>query len=134
MKDDLISDFVRVMVLTAIQVGVFVVLYDGVVEMYASYVGPMKRLGVSYGISLELGLNLLSVLACLNAIAQVFATRIQIRFLTAASAAVVWILFWRTIADVVPNRVALLSVAGTASFATGVLFMFPKLEMRVGLR
>lgn len=131
--DDLIPEFLRVIPLAMVQVAVFVVLYEAAVELYVRYVGPMNKI-FGFGMQVNLGMVLLSILASLNAIAQVFASRIQMRFLAAALSATVWIFYWGNIADVVPNRVVMLSTLGMVSFATGVLFMFPKFEVRVALR
>lgn len=131
--DDLVPELLRVIPLSIVQVAVFVVLYEAAVELYVQYIGPMNKI-FGFGTQVNHGLYLLSILACLNAIAQVFASRIRIRFLAAASAAIVWIFYWGNIADVVPNRVVMLSALGMVSLATGVLFMFPKIEVRVGLR
>ena len=133
MKDELIPEFLRVIPLAIVQVAVFVVLYEAGVEVYLRYVGPMNKI-FGFGMQVNNGLYLLSILAFLNAAAQVFTTRIQIRFLAAASAAVVWIFYWGNLADVVPNRVVMLSALGMVSLATGVLFMFPKIDVRVALR
>ena len=133
MKDDLIPEFLRVIPLAMVQVAVFVVLYQAAVELYVRNVGPMNSV-FGFGTQVNYGLYLLSILACLNAIAQVFTTRLHVRFLAAASAAVMWIFYWVNLTDVVPRRVATLSVLGMISFATGVLFMFPKVEVRVALK
>src|SRR5262245_2637780 len=123
--DDLIPEFLRVIPLAMVQVAVFVVLYEAAVEMYIRYFGPMNKI-FGFGLQVNYGLYLLSILAFLNAVGQVFVSRIQIRFLVAVSAAVVWIFYWGNIAEVVPTRVVMLSALGMVSFATGVLFMFPK--------
>ncbi len=134
MKDELIVDSFRVMALTALQVGVFVVLHDAAVETYVSHIVPMRGPGVSFGIALQIGIYLMSVLACLNSVAQVFAQRLVIRFIVAATAVAVWGFYWLNLTDVFPYRVAMLSAVGAISFATGVLFMLPKIDVRVELR
>ena len=133
MKDDLIPEFLRVIPLAMVQVAVFVVLYEAGVEVYVSNVGPMNKV-FGFGMQVNSGLYLLSILAFLNAVAQVFARRIGIRLLVAAAGATVWIFYWVNLTDVVPSRVVTLSALGMISFATGVLFMFPRIEVRVALR
>ena len=133
MKDDLIPEFLRVIPLALVQVAVFVVLYEAAVELNIRNLGPNDKI-FGFGMQVNNGLYVLSVLACLNATAQVFATKIQFRFLAAAAAAIVWTFYWVNISEVVPNRVLVLSALGMVALATGVLFMLPKVEVRVALK
>ena len=133
MKDDLAYSFFRVAGLTVIQVSVFVLFYEAIVETYGQYVSPMNKI-FGFGMQVNYSIVLLTILAGLNAIAQVFANQIRIRFATAILAAAVWIFYWGNIAVSVPNRFLMLSGLGMMSLMVGVLFMFPEIEVRVELK
>src|SRR6478609_1630382 len=122
MNDDssieLIKNGLRFTTLSLVQVCVFVILYDAIVDIYTSYVGPMNRL-FAFGQQLDNGMLLLCILAGLNSGAQILSDRLWIRLALPAIGALTWIFYWGNIADDVPNRFLALSCLGMASFLCG---------------
>ena len=133
MKDDVLVPFLKVAGLTVLQVSVFVLFYEAIVELYMRYVGPMNKI-FGFGMQVDQGIALLTILSALNSVAQVFANRIHIRLAAATFSATAWIVYWGNIASAVPNRFLMLSVLGMMSLMVGVLFTFPAVEVRVELK
>jgi hypothetical protein len=133
MKEDISVSFFKIAGLTILQVSVFLVFYEAIVEMYVRYIGPMNKV-FGFGMQMDYGIYLLTILATLNAIAQVFALQIRFRIAATALFTGVWILYWGNIADAVPNRFLMLSALGIMSLMVGVLFTFPEFEVRIELK
>ena len=109
--------------ISSAQVMIFITLYEATVETYVSNLGPMNRL-FGFDMQMDNGTYLLSILAGLNTLAQVFLEKLNLKFVAAILCAVVWISYWGNIADDVPNRFLLLSILGMLSFSSGVLLSF----------
>ena len=131
MRDDssfeLIRDAFAINALSLIQVCMFIILYDAIVDVYVSYAGPMNRI-FAFGQQLDYGLWLLCICAGLNSAAQVLIRQRWICLAAPTIAAILWLSYWSNIADEVPNRYLLLSTLGMASFLCGVL-LAPKKEL-----
>ena len=85
-----------------------------------------------FGMQMDNGTYLLSILAGINTLAQIFIEKLGIRLAATVICAAVWISYWGNIANEVPNRFMLLSVLGMLSFAAGVLLSFRADERRYG--
>ena len=133
MKDDVSLAFLKIAGLSILQVSVFLLLYEAIVEVYVRYVGPMKRV-FGFSMQMDYGISLLTLLATLNAFIQVFAKQIRIRVAATFLLAAVWIFYWGNIADAVPNRYLMLSALGMTSLMFGALFALPDIEVRVKLK
>lgn len=118
---ELIGPALRVTAVSATQVLVFVFLYEAAVEIYVSNVGPMNKI-FGFGMQMNYGLYLLSILAGVHALAHMLLIRIERKLISTVLCTAVWIAYWGNVTDVVPNRFALLSILGMLSFLTGVLF------------
>lgn len=116
----IIWDSFKVTAVSSMQVLIFIVLYEAAVEIYISNVGPMNKI-FGFGMQLDNGTYLLTILAGLNTLGQVFLEKLSLRFAAALLCAALWISYWGNIADDVPNRFILLSVLGMFSFFSGVL-------------
>jgi len=117
---ELIKNGLRFTTLSLVQVCVFVILYDAIIDTYISYVGPMNRL-FGFGQQFDNGTLLLCILAGLNSGAQILSERLWIRLALPAIGAVTWIFYWGNIEDDVPNRFLAISFLGMVSFLCGVL-------------
>ncbi len=127
----LIWNSFRVTAISAMQVLVFIVIYEASVEIYISKFGAMNKL-FGFGMQMDNGTYLLSILAGINTLAQIFIEKLGIRLGATVICGAVWISYWGNIANEVPNRFMLLSVLGMVSFAAGVLLSFRADERRYG--
>src|SRR6187551_3103237 len=98
MKDDVSISFFKIAGLTILQVSVFLVFYEAIVEMYVRYVGPMNKV-FGFGMQMDYGIYLLTILSTLNAITQIFAYQIRFRIGATALFACAWIFYWGNISD-----------------------------------
>jgi predicted acyltransferase len=99
---------------------IFLLLYEAAVEFYVSRFGPMNRV-FGFDMQLNRGMYLLCIISTVSTFAQLVVVELRIKLIAAAVAALLWLTYWGNIADVVPNRYALISVLGILSLAVGVL-------------
>ena len=119
--DDLVISALRISAVSAAQLVIFVVCYEAVVEVYRVKVGEMNKV-FGFGMQMNYGLYLLSILAAVHGLAHVLLIRLPHRLIVTVICSAVWILYWGNISDVVPNRFSLLSALGVVSFlVAGVL-------------
>lgn len=113
----------KITAISSFQVLVFVLIYEASVEIYVSNFGPMNKI-FGFGMQMDYGTYLLSILAGINTLAQIFLKKLIFRFTAAVLCAAVWISYWGNVADEVPNRFLLLSALGMLSFFSGVLLSY----------
>ena len=127
LPDELIWPALKVTAVSAAQVLAFVVLYEASVEVYVSNYGRMNKV-FGFGMQVNFGLYLLSILAGAHALAHFHLDTLEHKLISTVLCTALWIGYWGNIADVVPNRFALLSILGMLSFFVGVLLS----ERKVG--
>jgi len=132
-EEDVSIAFFKIAGLSILQVSVFILFYEAIVEIYVRYVGPMNKV-FGFGMQMDYGISLLTFLATMNAFVQIFSSHIPIRVAATFLLAAVWIFYWGNIADAVPNRYLMLSALGMTSLMFGALFALPDIEVRVELK
>ena len=129
LPDELIWPALKVTSVSAAQVLVFVFFYEAAVQVYVSNYAPMNKL-FGFGMQVDVGLYLLSILAGLHSLAHFHLTATEHKLISTILCTAVWIAYWGNIADVVPNRFALLSILGMLSFFIGALLSSPQVHSR----
>ena len=119
-EENLLAPVFKVTAISAAQVIVFVLLYEATVEIYVSNAGPMKS-DLGFGITLQLGGYLFSILAGIQSLTYLLLERSEHAAVATVLCIGIWIVYWGNVADVYPNRFALLTVLGVISLFVGVV-------------
>lgn len=110
----------RVLGISLIQIMMFLLLYEAAVEFYVSRFGPMNKV-FGFGMQMNYGMYLLCIITLVSTFAQLFAAELKAKLVAVSAAALLWIIYWGNIANVVPNRFLLISGLGIVSLSVGVL-------------
>lgn len=121
--DPLVWKAFEVVAISMIQVLTFVLIFEAVVETYVENVGEISEI-FGFGMQVNVAVYLLSILAGINSLAQIFIKDLGVRMVAPLCCAAIWIAYWGNIADVVPNRFIFLSTLGMIALYLGVLFGF----------
>lgn len=120
LADPLFWDANRVVAISLIQVMIFFLLYEAVVEIYVSNIGEMSKI-FGFGMQVNVAVYLMNILAGVNSLAQVFAKKLIFKMVAPLCCTAVWIGYWGNIVDVIPNRFIFLSLLGMIAFYMGAV-------------
>ena len=128
-NDDLIWISFRLLGISLIQVSIFILLYEAAIEIYTLNFGSMNKI-FGFGMQINDGIYLLSILAAANTFTQIFAKKQRVKLITVTFSAALWVSYWGNIANEVPNRFLLLSILGIVSLLCGLLLTYRMRNLR----